>query len=159
MTIRLFVYGTLISNAKANPWQQRLKTDAKFRGLGFFQGQLYHLGRYPGVIDGRTEKNWVLGELYELPNNGLLSYLDAYEGCSDKDEKPHEYNRMIRPIYSFENSVLEEKYGADYINVSEMVSALKAAQVNLLQINAWIYLYNWDLVNVQEINSGFWLWQ
>jgi pyruvate carboxylase len=45
----LFVYGTLRSQMN-DPLHRLLETHAVLVGTGTFQGKLYDLGRYPGVV-------------------------------------------------------------------------------------------------------------
>ena len=76
----LFVYGTLRSEMN-DPLHRLLERHAVLVGVGTFQGKLYDLGRYPGVVPSRTNTDRVIGEIYRFsdPQRGL-EILDEYEG-------------------------------------------------------------------------------
>ena len=81
MPVPLFVYGTLSSQSAGK--RHRLLRKARCVAKASMVGELYDLGRYPGVVrNGRTRRR-VFGELYELPDVALpraLEELDRYEG-------------------------------------------------------------------------------
>jgi gamma-glutamylcyclotransferase (GGCT)/AIG2-like uncharacterized protein YtfP len=93
---QLFVYGTLRRDPKHEMFQLLAKA-AHFVGEARVAGRLYDLGAYPGMAvehDGR----YVRGELYEIDPSAwsrVIEQLDEYEGCSDRDPKPHEYSREL----------------------------------------------------------------
>jgi pyruvate carboxylase len=76
----LFVYGTL-RQQMSHPLGHLLIRQGKFLGLGIFQGKLYDLGRYPGVVPSKDKTHLVTGEVYRLnAPDRVLGLLDEYEG-------------------------------------------------------------------------------
>ena len=78
----IVVYGTLRPGHRANGY---LASRAKHLGKTRFSAMMYTLGGFPGVklvgegnfmSDGPT----VVGDLYEIENEGLPQILDTYEG-------------------------------------------------------------------------------
>jgi gamma-glutamylcyclotransferase (GGCT)/AIG2-like uncharacterized protein YtfP len=75
----LFVYGTL-RPCSGHPMARLLAERARHVGAARAAGRLYNLGRFPGVLEAANEKDWVLGDVYELPAEpSLLEELDRYE--------------------------------------------------------------------------------
>lgn len=70
----VFVYGTL-RRGEANDINQ-LQPAPRFIGAARLQGEMYHLGRYPGVILGGSD--WVVGEVYAITPE-LERQLDVIE--------------------------------------------------------------------------------
>lgn len=70
----VFVYGTL-RRGEANDIN-RLQPAPRFVGSARLHGDLFHLGRYPGVILGGP--GWVQGEVYVI-TPALERQLDAIE--------------------------------------------------------------------------------
>ena len=67
-----------------------------FKGYGTVPGLLYDFGAYPGAVSTEEAGRRILGELYELPNpKTMIPQIDRYEGCSDEDERPHEFEREL----------------------------------------------------------------
>jgi gamma-glutamylcyclotransferase (GGCT)/AIG2-like uncharacterized protein YtfP len=121
----LFVYGTLKSDA-FNPNAQKLHHHAKLFGPARWQGALYRIRNYPGAVRSDNKDEYVLGELWRLNNaKEMLAVLDKYEECAPHSPLPHEYIRILEPVY----------FGAEIID-------------------AWIYLYNLDTENLEKIESG-----
>ncbi len=76
----LFVYGTLRSQMN-DPLHRLLEKDAILVGTGTFQGKLYDLGRYPGVVPSRGKTDRVIGEIYRFGEfKRAFEILDEYEG-------------------------------------------------------------------------------
>ena len=76
----LFVYGTLRSQMN-DPLHRLLETHAVLVGTGTFQGKLYDLGRYPGVVPSNRNTDRVTGEIYRFSDpKRALEILDEYEG-------------------------------------------------------------------------------
>jgi gamma-glutamylcyclotransferase (GGCT)/AIG2-like uncharacterized protein YtfP len=76
----LFVYGTLRSQMN-DPFHRLLETRAVPVGTGTFQGKLYDLGRYPGVVRSRRNTDRVIGEIYRFSDSQrAFQILDEYEG-------------------------------------------------------------------------------
>jgi gamma-glutamylcyclotransferase (GGCT)/AIG2-like uncharacterized protein YtfP len=125
----LFVYGTLRRSFQ-HPLAELLARHAKFVGRGIFQGRLYDLGSYPGVISSDNAADRVHGDVYELHQaSRLLGQLDYYE----------EYHPG-RPQQS--------------LYLRKAVSIAVPAQPPL---QAWIYLYNRSIQNQTWIESGDYL--
>lgn len=77
----LFVYGTLKRRAPRR--QHPLLREARYVANGSVTGALYDLGEYPGLVRSSRSGERVAGELYELPEAGvveMLRALDSYEG-------------------------------------------------------------------------------
>jgi gamma-glutamylcyclotransferase (GGCT)/AIG2-like uncharacterized protein YtfP len=83
MTHRLFVYGTL-RRISPHPMAKFLAERALFLGEGTVAGQLYNLGRYPGMTQVIAQENRVVGEVYQLTDKETIRELDRYEN----DESP-----------------------------------------------------------------------
>ena len=125
----LFVYGTL-RRAANHPLHAVLAQDAEFIGMGAFQGRLYDVGGYPGAVPSEDPTDAVKGEVYVLRDpQRVLRVLDRYEGCGADDAPPTEFRRVRAPI-TLENGV---------------------------QVEAWIYLYNWPTHGLTPIPSGDYL--
>lgn len=121
----LFVYGTL-TQAAGHPMAGHLARHARYAGPATFQGRLYRVAAYPGVVASDDAADQVHGELYELADADVLfAFLDVYEGCAADDPQPHEYVRVQRSVSA----------GA------------KPAK-------AWIYLYNRPVGKLARIASG-----
>ena len=76
----LFVYGTL-RKQMSHPLGHLLVRQGQFLGLGIFQGKLYDLGRYPGVVPSKEKTDLVTGEVYRINEpDRVLRLLDEYEG-------------------------------------------------------------------------------
>lgn len=122
----LFVYGTLRQGFD-NPYARRLSREGGFMAAAAFQGCLYDIGHYPGVVASERASDQVLGDLFRLPETtGLLRWLDAYEGCSLTCAKPHEYVREVRTMRMHDDT----------------------------PVRAWVYLYNRNVRRLRRIPSG-----
>jgi gamma-glutamylcyclotransferase (GGCT)/AIG2-like uncharacterized protein YtfP len=77
----LFVYGTLRPFV-AIPMARWLATAAHYVGPARVRGRLYDLGRYPGMHAARGSREWVVGDVYRVPNPRVLRVLDLYEAGS-----------------------------------------------------------------------------
>jgi gamma-glutamylcyclotransferase (GGCT)/AIG2-like uncharacterized protein YtfP len=73
----VFVYGTLRKGDDNDI--TRLQPPAQFIGTAWIQGTMYHLGAYPGVLLGGS--NRVQGEVYAISAD-LEQVLDRIEGLS-----------------------------------------------------------------------------
>lgn len=127
----LFVYGTLRKEA-ARKAHQLLVKKADFIGEACYQGRLYRISYYPGVVPSANPAHQVKGELYALrdPDN-TWQVLDDYEGCSSHFSPPTEYVRRQQQV------VLN----------------------NGQEVTAWIYLYQHEISWLEEIISGDFLEQ
>ncbi|HBA66105.1 MAG TPA: gamma-glutamylcyclotransferase, partial [Methylococcaceae bacterium] len=125
----LFVYGTLRRH-HGHPMSHWLSQCADWIGAGFFQGKLFNLGEYPGVIKSDNAGDRVLGDIYRIGRpKMILATLDRYEQCSIRDPRPHEYRRSIEPVMLDKGKTL----------------------------NAWVYLYNRPIKDHICITSGDYL--
>lgn len=122
----LFAYGTL----------RRTLVPTKLKAIvnhfvdyaeGYVYGKLYEVNGYPGLIDSDNQNEKVFGDVFTLINAEKILYkLDAYEECLPHSPYPHEYKREKR-------------------------------LVNLTggkQVEAWVYLYNYDVARLFQIKSG-----
>ena len=122
----LFVYGTLMKTVGGR-MHDLLARHARYVGEAVFQGRLYLVSTYPGVIRSPDVRDQVRGEVYRLlAPERIFPRLDEYEGCSPDCPQPALYRRC------------EEKV--------RLVSGE--------DISAWIYLYNHPVDEDQRIASG-----
>jgi gamma-glutamylcyclotransferase (GGCT)/AIG2-like uncharacterized protein YtfP len=129
MNDHLFVYGTLLSGAR-HSMHGVLARHAELVGEGFFNGRLYRIGHYPGVVPTRAPHDRVFGEVYRLREAAdLLLRLDEYEGCGAAAVAPTEYVRTTARITLTNDTI----------------------------VHAWIYVYNKPTHGLERIRSGFFL--
>ncbi|MDP5149390.1 gamma-glutamylcyclotransferase family protein [Rheinheimera baltica] len=122
----LFVYGTLRRSAR-HPMHKLLATGSCFIGRAHYQGRLYQIAHYPGVVASLNPADLVVGELYQLLQPDLmLAELDHYEACSAAFAKPQEYRRELQQV-KLENGD---------------------------NITCWVYLYNFNVDGMACILSG-----
>jgi len=127
----LFVYGTLRRDTR-NEMYHLLAHHASFVCDATYQGIMYLIGEYPGVIPSRKRNDMVKGELYRLPNpHDLLAKLDEYEECGSSFKVPTEYVREIATVTVAGGG----------------------------ETQAWIYIYNFPTVGLPRIESGDFLHQ
>jgi gamma-glutamylcyclotransferase (GGCT)/AIG2-like uncharacterized protein YtfP len=127
MTPNIFVYGTLVSSAE-HPKGSRLRREARLIGEATLQGQLYSLGRYPGLIETNDPTHLVHGEVYALNGPaGSLVWLDAYEGISP-DSEGNDYERCER----------------------------KARLTSGQELTVWVYLYRASVRGLPVVPDGRW---
>lgn len=128
MINKLFVYGSLMESVETSI-SKLLKANAHFIGETTCQGQLYNLGRYPGLVLSENPDHQVKGHLFELIDpNYILPILDEYEGNASNDPDRNEYLRIE----------IEVKYGA-------------------ITHKAWVYLYNLSTEGLALIQEGDYL--
>lgn len=90
--MRIFVYGTLRSDA-ASVWHERLiRPTGTALGSGSVAGRLYDLGSYPGLVPPRFISERVRGEVWEVQAS-IIPSLDRYEGTRPHVAPPAEYRR------------------------------------------------------------------
>lgn len=122
----LFVYGTLRQD-NDNEMSRLLASYAELISPATFQGKLYLVDTYPGVVPSANPSDLVHGEVYRLHEpDFLLTQLDAYEECGSDFLKPTEYVRAIRQIRLPDGAC----------------------------ISAWVYLYNLPTAALKPIPSG-----
>jgi gamma-glutamylcyclotransferase (GGCT)/AIG2-like uncharacterized protein YtfP len=123
------VYGTL-RDPRARSLRDQLVRESDFIGRAVFQGLLYDLGAYPGVVPSHHPEDLVSGEVFALRNPELLfEVLDRYEAYNPKDISSSLYIRVKADV------VLEEGR----------------------KIQSWLYLYNRSVKGVKRIDSGDYL--
>lgn len=126
----LFVYGTLRRDF-AHPLHRLLAENALWLGEARFQGRLYSLGDYPGVVPSGDPADSVVGEVYEvLAPDLVFPSLDDYEDHWPANETDSLYLRRVcavRKTFDFQ------------------------------KIQAWVYLYNRPVDGLRCITSGDWL--
>ncbi|CAN5180477.1 gamma-glutamylcyclotransferase [soil metagenome] len=125
MTDRLFVYGTLMRNSY-HALARELKQRADYEGPARFNGRLYRVTHYPGVVASSAPEDWVFGDVYTLRDRDLLTELDRYEGCGPDDPPPTQYLRLLQSVMLPSGPAVE----------------------------AWIYIYNRPIDRLQRIVSG-----
>jgi gamma-glutamylcyclotransferase (GGCT)/AIG2-like uncharacterized protein YtfP len=97
----LFVYGSLMTRL-AHPMGERLRAEATLVGPATFNGRLYRISWYPGVLDSADSQDVVHGEVYRLSDpEYALTWLDEYEGIhvgQSSVAAPDEYRRVVRDV-------------------------------------------------------------
>ncbi len=121
----LFVHGTL-RRAIDSKMHRYLIRHAEFVRDATFQGKLYLIEWYPGVVKSDDVADRVCGEVYRLHDAEVLSRLDDYEGCGPAAAEPAEYVRRMVEVQSTDGTTML----------------------------AWIYLYNWPVENLEYVRSG-----
>lgn len=107
---------------------QWLSQHAQWLGQAWFQGQLFKVADYPGVIDSSSPADAVLGDVYELKEfEASIARLDDYEECSANHVPPHLYRREVRAVRLTESGE---------------------------NLSAWIYIYNRPVSGLMRITSG-----
>lgn len=125
----IFVYGTLRHGERADLSRQQHQFGVTYIGEDAINGDLYHLGSFPGVKakGGEFEdgKPCVFGEVFRVLETSIIAILDAYEGY-DADNPQHGlYNRI----------------------------QTETAQGRIV----WVYIYNPRVLEEQRIESGDWV--
>ncbi len=129
----VFVYGTLMSQvmgAMGKAQRDRLQTEGRSLGAATLHGaQLYHLGRYPGLIESSDRDHIVHGELIALANPRItLRWLDDYEGAVPGDHDQSEYARLERQVRLADGS----------------------------ELSAWVYVFLREVARHRLIATGRW---
>ena len=122
----LFVYGTLRRSSRSE-MSRLLSRCADFVAEGTYQGRLYQVGYYPGVVASDSPDEQVRGEVYALREPEiLLAKIDLYEECSPGFAGPTEYVRRHERITFQDGSTCY----------------------------AWVYVYNRSTSKLVQIPSG-----
>lgn len=107
MESHVFVYGTLRKDARGQVLSP-LCRDWVFKGYGSAPGVLYDFGAYPGAVRSEKPGARIQGELYDLVHpETRLPPIDRYEGCSDEDPQPHEFEREVVDVDMEDGSVVQ----------------------------------------------------
>jgi gamma-glutamylcyclotransferase (GGCT)/AIG2-like uncharacterized protein YtfP len=122
----LFVYGTLRRDMKGK-MHHLLAKYADFVDKATYQGRLYKVGYYPGVVPSHDPNNAVYGEVYQLHHvDAVLPLLDRYEECGPSFPEPTEYIRVKQDV------------------------SLRNGNA----VSSWVYLYNLPTETLEPIESG-----
>jgi len=121
----LFVYGLLRQKAKHEK-SSYLAENAKFIADCTYQGKLYLIDYYPGVIPSENADDQVIGEVFEVTKRETLEELDYFEGIGDEFPQPNEYVRQLEEITLLDG----------------------------IKMKAWVYVFNKPVNDYQEIESG-----
>ncbi|WP_319529750.1 gamma-glutamylcyclotransferase family protein [uncultured Cohaesibacter sp.] len=122
----LFVYGTL-RRETGSQMHDYLAANSTHLGEALFQGQLYRIEHFPGVVPSSDPSHQVVGDVFRLNDpTEMLDRLDAYEQIGNGFSEPYEFERC------------------------EAVVALR----NGTRLPVWIYLYRWDVEGTEQILSG-----
>lgn len=99
MSVYLFAYGFLKRAYHGDRKTQTPPMDVEFVSVGLYQGRIYRVERYPGVIYDELEDYTVKGEVFKMRNpDQLLPILDRYEHASPLIVTEPEYQRVLRKI-------------------------------------------------------------
>ncbi|MEM6642238.1 MAG: gamma-glutamylcyclotransferase family protein [Bacteroidota bacterium] len=121
----LFTYGLL--RKKANHEMGRFLSDsAVFLAEATYQGHLYLIDYYPGVIPTEDISKKVIGEVFSIRDKKLLEELDRFEGIGPAFPSPNEYRRELQEVQIKGGKTME----------------------------AWVYLYNRPVAQYPIIDSG-----
>jgi gamma-glutamylcyclotransferase (GGCT)/AIG2-like uncharacterized protein YtfP len=103
----LFVYGSLRPGTNSEMFQL-LAQQADFVGEARYQGKLYKIDDYPGVVPSANPADLVQGEVYQLHNaDFILPQLDDYEECSPGFLQPTEYVRELCELRLQNNQIIK----------------------------------------------------
>jgi gamma-glutamylcyclotransferase (GGCT)/AIG2-like uncharacterized protein YtfP len=93
----LFVYGTLLQRSP-HPMARYLSERGTLLGEAKIVGQLYNLGRYPGLIETEDGIDWVFGDLYDLGERAAetIAELDRYENA--ESPQPAFFDRQLADV-------------------------------------------------------------
>lgn len=121
----LFVYGTLRRGCSCEV-AHLLERHADFVGEGRYQGRLYKVDYYPGVVPSENQEDQVPGDIYRLPEpSSVLSQIDQYEECGPGFPEPTLFIRKKQEV----------------------------CQENGERHAAWIYLYNRDTAGLEIVDA------
>jgi pyruvate carboxylase len=82
----LFVYGTLRRDC-GNDLHRLIARNSDYIGMATYQGKMYQVADYPGIVASESSADQVVGELYLLSNTiKLLNVLDEYEEFDPANE-------------------------------------------------------------------------
>jgi len=125
----LFLYGSLLPPLAPAELREAL-AGLHPLGRGSLRGALYDLGEHPGAVLDAEAATWIVGEVFELPQDpALLARLDAYE----------EYTSMC----------LER---SPFLRVRRSVALARGGE-----LECWVYTWSRDPRGVPRVASGDWL--
>lgn len=110
----MVLYGTLVSNG-ATIMHKQIQECLERRGNCILSGELYNLGRYPGLKSGKRP---IQAELYKILHERILKLLDDYEATDNENPMLPGFVRksilLVEPqleawIYYYEGSVIQKK--------------------------------------------------
>ena len=110
MTIQhIIFYGTLQHDGQTAVHED-IKRKLKYVERCVFKGELYDLGRYPGLKRGDTV---IHGELYKILDTSILSILDNYEATDNENEELPGFSRALADgiaawVYYYDGPVTED---------------------------------------------------
>jgi gamma-glutamylcyclotransferase (GGCT)/AIG2-like uncharacterized protein YtfP len=117
----LFVYGTLRAGERMDIKNQKLNAEVTFISKDKINGNMYHLGTFPGVkeVNSRFDPNdpIVIGEVFKIRGSAIIAILDAYEsynadnpslGLYDRCQVTTERGRLVW-VYTFNGMVIPEQ--------------------------------------------------
>ncbi|MEM9444691.1 MAG: gamma-glutamylcyclotransferase family protein [Verrucomicrobiota bacterium] len=126
----LFVYGTLRPSFD-HPMSEFLQNHSILVGSGSYQGKLFHVEDYPGVIPSYSKDDLVIGEVFKLKQPELiLPKLDEYEAYYPELDK--------------DSSIFVRTLATIHMN-------------NNTSLDAWVYLYNRPTTSLKIIENGDYL--
>lgn len=124
----LFVfYGLLKQGAAGMPKHIDLEATGIFAGPCRFRGEMFDLGGFPGIVDGKTLCH---GVKWRIEDTGVLAALDAFEDVLPDDP--------ARSLYWRGRIALCDESGAETGEI------------------AHIYLYNQPISGYSRIETGNW---
>jgi gamma-glutamylcyclotransferase (GGCT)/AIG2-like uncharacterized protein YtfP len=122
----IFVYGTLRRDTNSEK-HRLLAKYAEFVDDAAYQGKLYKVDYYPGIVPSDDPNDAVQGEVYLLHQSDvLLTLLDQYEEYGPEFPEPNEYNRQKQPVL------------------------LKVGRL----VTAWVYIYSHSTLGLELLKSG-----
>lgn len=125
----LFAYG-LLRGEFESPMAELMRQHTQRLGPAKLRAQLFDIGGYPGVVMPNTDNQWVLGEVFAVPNPRVLwPSLDEFEGIGGEFTQPYEYQRSLTTVVPESGESIE----------------------------AWVYWYNWPVNDKARICSGDYL--
>lgn len=103
----IFVYGTLRRGEVADLRKQAHNFDVLFVCNDAVNGQLYHIGAYPGAKilqpvqpEFDPDKPIIVGEVFRIRHPAITAILDAYEGYNSDAPEHGLFDRCIVPSMS-----------------------------------------------------------
>jgi len=129
MPEHLFVCGTLRSGLAPDEVAGLMRRMLRI-GAASVPGRLYDLGDYPGAVLDPDCDAKIIGEVFQLPDDGAsLAALDAYEGIDPQDSG--------RSLFVRREAEITLEVGA--------------------KLQCWIYVYNGQVGSAPLITSGDYL--